>query len=218
MRPLSAELSTTVTGTCSDPAGLVRRILPPEARPVTPATGVTSSTGMCQPSGGDAATPCGEFDIRIGPDGTWFYHGSPITRKPLVKLLASVLRRNSSGEYWLVTPAEAGRIRVDDAPFLAVELTVQGQGRDQQLIFRTNLDEIMTAGADHHIRVNVDAARGEPRPYLAVRGGLEALIARPVFYQLVELGVEESQADGTVSYGVWSGGLFFPLGRVDWDR
>lgn len=222
MRPLSAGLSTTVTGTCSDPAALVRRILPPEARSsATRAPDGTSapdakSTGMYQPSGGDTATPCGEFDIRIGPDGTWFYHGSPIARKPLVKLLASVLRRNSAGEYWLVTPAEAGRIRVDDAPFLAVELTVRGQGRSQDLIFRTNLDDIMTAGPDHHIRVNVDVARGAPRPYLAVRDGLEALIARPVFYQLVELGVEESQADGTASYGVWSGGLFFPLGRADW--
>ena len=162
-------------------------------------------------------TPCGEFDIRIGPDGTWFYHGSPITRKPLVKLFASVLRRDDSGAYWLETPAEKGRIVVDDAPFVAVELTVTGTGLEQQLTFRTNIDEIATAGADHHIRVTVDTDSGAPRPYVALGRGLEALIARPVFYQLVELGVEEPQADGTTAYGVWSCGRFFPLGRADWS-
>jgi hypothetical protein len=161
------------------------------------------------------ATPCGEFDIRIGPDGTWFYHGSPITRKPLVKLFASVLRRDEQGAYWLVTPAEKGRIAVDDAPFVAVELTVTGEGRDQQLTFRTNIDDIVTAGPDHHIRVTVDAESGAPRPYIALDRGLEALIARPVFYQLVELGVEEHSTDGTAEYGVWSRGVFFPLGRCD---
>ncbi|HTP82499.1 MAG TPA: DUF1285 domain-containing protein [Alphaproteobacteria bacterium] len=162
-------------------------------------------------------TPCGEFDIRIGPDGTWFYHGSPITRKPLVKLFASVLRRDESGAYWLVTPAEKGRIAVDDAPFVAVELTVVGKDRAQQLIFRTNIDEIVTAGPDHHIRVTADTDSAGPRPYIAVGRGLEALIARPVFYQLVELGVEEPRADGPAEYGVWSCGRFFPLGRCEWD-
>lgn len=161
------------------------------------------------------ATPCGEFDIRIGLDGTWFYHGSPITRKPLVKLFASVLRRDDSGAYWLVTPAEKGRITVDDAPFVAVELTVAGVGRAQQLIFRTNIDELVTAGPDHHIRVTVDTDNDAPRPYVGLGRGLEALIARPVFYQLVELGVEERQADGAAEYGVWSCGRFFPLGRCD---
>lgn len=176
-----------------------------------------SVTGMCLSSGSEGASSCGEFDIRIGPDGTWFYHGSPITRKPLVTLLASVLRRDPSGGYWLVTPAEKGRIRVDDAPFVAVELTVSGHGHDQTLIFRTNLDEIVTAGPEHHIRVSVEATTGEPRPYLAVRDGLEALIARPVFYQLVELGVEESRPDGGADYGVWSRGRFFALGQAGGD-
>jgi uncharacterized protein len=169
---------------------------------------------MHVPSDHDAPTACGEFDIRIGSDGTWFYHGSPITRKPLVKLFASALRRDASGAYWLVTPAEQGRIAVDDAPFVAVELTVRGEGHAQQLIFRTNIDKIVTAGADHHIRVTQDAV-GAPRPYLTLSHGLEALIARPVFYQLVELGVEEPQAGGTAAYGVWSCGRFFPLGRAD---
>ncbi len=177
-----------------------------------------SVTEPCRPSGGEAANSCGEFDIRIGPDGTWFYHGSPITRKPLVKLFASVLQRDPAGEYWLVTPAEKGRIQVDDAPFVAVELSVAGSGRDQQLTFRTNIEEIVTAGADHHIHVRNAAGTGAPRPYLALRDGLEALIMRPVFYQLVELGAEESQPDGTVQYGVWSGGRFFSLGQADWDR
>lgn len=181
----------------------------------------TADTGTRMSSDRDAPTAdgqCGEFDIRIGSDGTWFYHGSPITRKPLVKLFASVLRRDDAGAYWLVTPAERGRIAVDDAPFVAVELTVAGEGHDQQLIFRTNIDEIVTAGPDHHIHVTADAGNGAPRPYLAVRDGLEALIARPVFYQLVELGTEESRAGGTTEYGVWSGGRFFALGHADEDR
>jgi len=165
----------------------------------------------------DVPTACREFNIRIGSDGTWFYHGSPITRKPLVKLFAGVLRRDASGAYWLTTPAESGRIVVDDAPFVAVELAVVGEGHAQQLIFRTNIDEIVTAGADHHIRVTVDTDTGTPWPYLTLSRGLEALIARPVFYQLVELGMEEPQAGGTAEYGVWSSGRFFPLGRAEWD-
>lgn len=181
-------------------------------------TGLSPITGLSQSSGSDAANSGETFDIRIASDGTWFYHGSPITRKPLVKLFASVLRRDPSGAYWLVTPAEKGRIQVDDAPFVALELTVVGGGRDQELIFRTNLDETVTAGRDHHIRVTVDPASGEPRPYLAIRDGLEALIARPVFYQLVELGLVEQQPDGTAAYGVWSCGRFFSLGGADWDR
>jgi hypothetical protein len=210
MRPLSAELTTTATGPCSDPAALLRHSLPHDSPPA-------SATGIRPSSGSEPATPCGEFDIRIGSDGTWFYHGSPISRKPLVKLLASVLRRDSAGTHWLVTPVEKGRIAVDDAPFVAVELTVAGDGPAQELIFRTNIDEIVTAGPDHHICVRADTATGAPRPYLALRGGLEALIARPVFYQLVELGVEQPQSDGTAAYGVWSRGRFFPLGRADWD-
>ena len=161
---------------------------------------------------------CGDLDMRIARDGAWYYRGSPIGRLPLVKLFASVLRREADGSYWLVTPAERGRIKVDDVPFLAVELTVAGEGRDQQLIFRTNVDDIVTAGPDHPLRV-ATAADGQPAPYILVRGGLEAKLARPVFYELVELGAEEEVAAGAVQFGVWSNGAFFWLGDPgpDWQ-
>ena len=157
---------------------------------------------------------CGDLDIRVERDGTWLYRGSPIGRKALVKLFASVLRRESDGGFWLVTPAERGRIRVDDAPFTAVELTVEGAGREQSLLFRTNLDEPVAAGHDHPIRVESTKAGGEPRPYVLVRPGLDALIVRAVYYQLVELGVEEpTRGEGV--FGVWSRGSFFPLGSLE---
>jgi hypothetical protein len=160
---------------------------------------------------------CGDLDMRITRDGTWHYRGSPIGRLPLVKLFASVLRREADGGYWLVTPAERGRIEVEDAPFLAVALTAEGGDRQQRLIFRTNLDDIVTAGPDHPLRVET-AADGAPAPYILVRDRLEAKIARPVFYDLVELGVGERIAD-TVLFGVWSNGLFFRLGEPgpDWE-
>ena len=157
---------------------------------------------------------CGDVDIRIARDGTWFYHGSPIGRKPLVKLFASVLRRDADGAYWLITPAEQCRIRVDDAPFTAVEMSVEGEGHNRLLTFRTNVDENVNAGPDHPIRVVTDPATGEPSPYIYVRDGLEALIVRSVFYDLVELGVEESQPGGGRTLGVWSGGMFFALGEI----
>ncbi len=155
--------------------------------------------------------------MRIARDGTWFYRGSPIGRLPLVKLFASVLRREADGRYWLVTPAERGRIEVDDVPFLAVAVTVEGEGRDQRLIFRTNLDEFVTAGPDNALRVET-TARGEPAPYILVRDGLEARLARPVFYELVELGTEEPIGE-TTQFGVWSRGVFFRLGEPapDWE-
>jgi hypothetical protein len=152
----------------------------------------------------------GDLDMRIARDGTWYYRGSPINRIPLVKLFASVLRRENDGSYWLVTPAERGRVTVEDAPFVAVALDMQGQGRDQRLIFHTNLDEIVTAGPDRPLRVET-AADGTPAPYILVRPGLEARLARPVFYELAELGREEEVA-GERLFGVWSGGRFFPLG------
>jgi hypothetical protein len=158
---------------------------------------------------------CGDIDIRIARDGTWFYHGSPIGRKPLVKLFASVLRRDADGTYWLITPAEQCRIRVDDAPFTAVEMSVEGEGRNRLLTFRTNVDENVNAGPDHPIRVVIDPETGEPSPYIYVRDGLEALIVRSVFYDLVELGVEALQDDGSRILGVWSGGMIFALGRID---
>ncbi len=166
---------------------------------------VTASTGRRPP------IDRGDLDMRIARDGTWFYRGSPIGRLPLVKLFASVLRREADGRYWLVTPAERGRIDVDDVPFLAVALTVEGEGRDQRLIFRTNLDEFVTAGPDNPLRVET-AASGEPAPYILVRDGLEARLARPVFYELVELGTQEPIGE-TMQFGVWSNGVFFRLGE-----
>ena len=158
----------------------------------------------------------GDLDMRIARDGTWFYRGSPIGRPALVKLFASVLRREPDGRYWLVTPAERGRIEVEDVPFLAVALTVEGEGREQKLIFHTNLDDIVTAGPDNPLRVET-AASGEPAPYILVRDNLEARLARPVFYDLVELGKEEPNGE-TSQFGVWSNGNFFRLGEPgpDW--
>jgi hypothetical protein len=147
--------------------------------------------------------------MRIARDGTWFYHGSPIGRKPLVKLFASVLRREANGEFWLVTPAERGRVEVEDAPFVAVELAVEGSGPRQSLRFRTNLDEWVEAGPERPLRIEPGDVRSGPKPYVLVREGLEALIARPVFYELAALA--QSRGDGAEEMGVWSKGAFFPL-------
>src|SRR6266851_9906629 len=166
-----------------------------------------------------AAVELRDLDMRIARDGTWFYRGSPINRMPLVKLFASVLRRERDGLYWLVTPAERGRVTVEDAPFIAVAVDREGEGRAQRLIFRTNLDEIVTAGPDHALRVET-AADGAPAPYILVRPGiearpgLEARLARPAFYELVEWGEEETIA-GESQFGVWSSGVFFRLGKLD---
>jgi uncharacterized protein len=151
--------------------------------------------------------------IRIAQDGSWLYHGSPIERKELVKLFASVLRREADGSYWLVTPAERGRIEVDDVPFVAVELVAQGTGMRQKLRLRTNLDEWLTLGAEHRLQVRRRAGQGVAAglvPYVEVRAGLEARLARPVYYDLVELGVER-QEHGRERFGIWSDGLFFAL-------
>ena len=161
---------------------------------------------------------CGDFDIRIARDGTWYYRGSPINRKPLVKLFSTVLRREQDGEYWLVTPAERGRIAVEDAPFTAVEVTASGAGPDRALTFRTNLDDFVIADRDHPIRVvhqhnDTNQPGGEPRPYILVRPGLEALILRSVFYHLVDLG-EVRAVDGAEQLGIWSRGQFFALGQL----
>jgi hypothetical protein len=159
-------------------------------------------------------TDCGEFGIRIARDGTWWHDGSPITRVPLVKLFASVLRRDAAGTYWLETPVERGRVTVEDAPFTAVELSVAGEGREQVLTFRTNLDDRLSPGDDHPLRVVTDDVTGAPSPYILVREGLEARLTRAVFYELVEIGREERVGQSTV-FGVWSQGKFFPLGTLD---
>ncbi len=155
-----------------------------------------------------APIDCGHFDMRIARDGTWHYRGSPIERKPLVTLFSSVLTQDEEGQFWLETPVERGRIDVDDAPFVAVEVDVQGRGPEQRLIFRTNLDETVTAGPEHPIRVTFDESSGEPSPYVLVRERLEALMTRSVFYALAELATGHPD---TGVLGVWSGGVFFPL-------
>jgi uncharacterized protein len=156
----------------------------------------------------------GNIAIHIAKDGSWFYRGTPITRSRLVRLFASVLRREPDGTYWLVTPAERGRITVEEVPFLAVELLTTNAGDPHRLLsFRTNVDEIVAADAAHPLRVATDAETGEPRPYLLVRDGLEARLTRPVFYELVDLGSEE-RVEGKIQFGVWSGRDFFPLGDI----
>jgi len=174
-----------------------------------------NSSPITQPRPRRAPAELGDLDMRIGRDGTWYYGGTPINRIPLVKLFASVLHRDADGSYWLVTPAERGRVTVEDVPFLAVAVEAQGTGLGQQLIFRTNLDEIVTAGPDHPLRVET-TADGTPRPYILVRPGLEARLVRPVFYELAELGHEERVGDEE-QFGVWSGGMFFQLGEVEAD-
>ena len=157
---------------------------------------------------------CGHIDMRIARDGTWFYMGSPIGRKPMVRLFSTILRHDDDGVFYLVTPVEKIGITVDDAPFVAVGLTVSGDGEDQVLEFRTNVDDYTIIDADHPIRVDVDLISGEPSPYILVRDRLEALINRPTFYQMVDLGVERIK-DGKSEFGVWSSGHFFPLGSLD---
>lgn len=180
-----------------------------------PAAGRNRAKRPSRPAGVPRDWPetCGAFDIRIDGDGVWHYQGSPIGRIALVKLFATVLRRDAEGGYWLVTPAEAGRIEVEDVPFTAVELSATGSGASQTITLRTNVDDIVTVDAEHPIRVEHDPESGEPRPYVLVRDGLEARLLRPVYYHLVELGVEEGSGDDQI-YGVWSGGHFFPLGEL----
>ena len=144
---------------------------------------------------------CGEIDIRIRKDGVWFHEGAPIGREALVRLFSTVLRLDPDG-YHLVTPVEKMRITVEDAPFIAVRVDREGE----DLVFQTNVGDTVTAGPDNPIRVTIDAETGEPRPYVHVRRGLEALIARAVFYELAELAVEREGV-----WGVRSGGAFFPI-------
>ncbi len=147
---------------------------------------------------------CGELDLRIARDGQWYYQGEPIRRESLICLFASVLRREGE-RYYLVTPVEKVGIQVEDAPFVAIDVEVEREGKAQRLTFLTGQGERISAGPGHPLRVAI-AADGEPRPYLEVRAGLEALIHRNVFYRLAALAVSQ----GAVC-GVWSDGQFFAL-------
>lgn len=152
---------------------------------------------------------CGDLDMRIARDGTWYYLGTPIGRLPLVRLFSSILRLEE-GKYYLVTPVEKVGIRVDDAPLLAVDFEATGTGRDQAIRFYTKTEDEVVADAENPLRVVRDPETGEPSPYVHVRRGLEALIDRKSFYRLVELGVTE-RLDGTDWFGLWSSGQFFPV-------
>ena len=152
---------------------------------------------------------CGDLDIRIARDGTWWYLGTPIGRPGLVRLFASVLKLEE-GRHYLVTPVEKIGITVDDAPFVAVDFRVDAPGPDQVLIFETNVGDETAAGPDNPVRVVRDPETGEPSPYVHVRRGLEALIDRKSYYRLVEIG-EHGDVDGVSWFGLRSGGRFFPV-------
>jgi hypothetical protein len=152
---------------------------------------------------------CGDIDMRIAADGTWFYLNSPIGRKPLVQLFASVLRRESDGRYYLVTPVEKVGIRVDDAPFAAVRMSVTGSGPAQVIRFETTVEDEVTVDAQHPLRFAEEQGTGGLKPYVLVRAGLEALVSRALFYDLAAAGTVE---DGW--FGVWSSGVFFPMQRA----
>ncbi len=156
---------------------------------------------------------CGEMDMIIKADGSWWHEGTRITRLPLVKLFASILRKDEDGETYLVTPAEKIRIQIEQAHFLAIRVDVEGEGKDQRVFFTTNMDEVIEVGPERPIRVDINPDNQEPRPFITVRGRLEALLSRPVFYELVEHGVVET-IDGDDQLGVYASGAFFVLGKV----
>jgi uncharacterized protein len=175
-----------------------------------------SATELCALAGSGSASPPEDktaesvdrdFGIRIASDGTWYHNGLPFTRMPLVKLFSTVMRRAPNGDYLLQTPVERGRIEVEDVPFLAVEMLVEGEGRGRQLSFRTNIEEWVKAGPEHPIWFREDGQTEEPSPFIAVKPGIEARLVRSVFYDLVELA--EDLGD---YFGVWAGGFFHPLG------
>lgn len=151
---------------------------------------------------------CGDLDLRIAADGTWHYNGSPIGRPALVRLFASILRRDPE-RYVLVTPVERVGIVVEDAPFLAVEMAVEGEGNRRQLAFRTNVDDLVRVDGTHPLRFDVQDAGGV-KPYVLVRGGLWARLTRSLAYDLIELG-EERGVEGQIMFGVAAGESFFPI-------
>ncbi len=157
---------------------------------------------------------CGDIDMEIRADGTWFYMGTPIGRQPLVRLFSTVLRKDEDGRTYLVTPVEKVGIRIADAPFVAVEMSVTEKDGWQVLTFRTNVGDVVEAGADHPLRFVIHGENRELKPYLHVRGRLEALVSRAVMYELVELG-EEAEIDGVKMFAIRSGGVLFPIMATD---
>lgn len=169
-------------------------------------------------TGGDGLPPvdawnppfCGDLDMEIRRDGTWFYMGTPMGRKSLVRLFSSVLRKDEDGETYLVTPVEKVRIRVVDAHFLAVEMQVSENEHGQVLTFRTNVGELIEIGKDHPLRFDIAGKDAELKPYFHVRGRLEALVNRATMYDLVDLG-EEVEIDGEAMFAVKSNGQIYPV-------
>ena len=156
---------------------------------------------------------CGDLDMRIAADGTWHYLGSPIGRPAMVRLFASVLKREGD-HYFLVTPAEKVGIRVDDAPFLAVEMETQGAGAERTMIFRTNVDDVVRCDAEHSLRFEPEAGTGGIKPYIHIRRDLWALVTRALFFDLVALG-ETRTLDGREMFGVASAGSFFAMAPAE---
>ena len=151
-------------------------------------------------------THCGDSEMRIARDGIWYHQGGPIGRPAMVRLFSTILRREADGRFVLVTPVEKLDIQVEDAPFVAVELKAEGEGEAMSLAFRLNTGDVVVAGPERPLRF--ENGPDGPHPYLLVRGGLEALIARPVYYELAELALAGGEPPG-----LWSGGAFFPMDR-----
>lgn len=180
--------------------------------------GIERLEGLLQGSSSDRLPPlkswnppyCGDIGLAIRSDGVWTYRGSPIGRMALVKLFARVLNLEADGRYYLVTPAEKVDVTVEDAPFLVVEMETTGEGASQRLVFRTNVDDVVACGPEHPLRFVREAGSGGLKPYLRVRGGLEALVTRALYYDLVELAVPLSP-EAPDRLGIWSGGAMFPL-------
>jgi hypothetical protein len=152
---------------------------------------------------------CGDINMRIAADGLWFYMNSPIGRMPLVKLFSSVLRLDDDGKYYLVTPVEKCGITVDDAPFLAIRMRVEGAGAERIIHFETQVEEEVVVGQEHPLRFADEPGTGGLKPYVLIRRNLEALVSRALFYDLVALGNIEGEW-----FGVWSSGLFFPMKKA----
>jgi len=156
---------------------------------------------------------CGEMDMVIKADGSWWHEGGRITRAPLIKLFSTILRKDDDGQTYLVTPVEKIRIEVERAPFVAIRVDIEGEGENQRLFFTTNMEETVEAGLERPIRVETDPETLEPSPFVSVRGNLEASLLRPVFYELVEHAVEVDTDKGK-QLGIYAKGEFFPLGPV----
>jgi hypothetical protein len=178
-------------------------------------SGLSGLEALLKEQAGDRLPPverwnppyCGDIGMAIRRDGMWTYQNSPIGRKPLVRLFSRVLRRDDDGRFYLVTPMEKVDVTVEDAPFLAVEMDVSGSGREQTLVFRTNVDDVVACGPEHPLRFEVEEGSGGLKPYLLVRGRLEALVTRAVYYDLVELAVTDEHG----RLGIWSNGHFYVM-------